>query len=135
MSLFKCRNILICDFNFSFLVIFFFLTFFLFIILLTYIALIRQDYYIHIASTMFFDFFKPAIYIIKTVFICQIKYNKNYISSFIICLSNSTVSFLSRSIPYLKPYRTFINLQSPKSKIYSNSCYIVFLEFIIRKSY
>lgn len=110
MGLFKSSNILISYFNFSLLVILFFFSIILFIILLTNITLIRKYYYIHITAAMFFYFFQPSIHIIETIFIRQVEHNKNPICTFVICLSNCTVSFLSRSVPYLQPYCALINL-------------------------
>ena len=134
MRTFKLFNVFVGNFNLTFLIILFFIiSFFILVGLFRYtdVTFICDNDYAYICTTVLFYLFKPSININKTFFICEIKNDEDSVCTFIICFSDSSISFLTSSVPNLKPYCTFIYLKSSKSKINTNSCYVVFLVIII----
>ena len=80
---------------------------------------------------MLFDLLQPAVNINERVSVGQIENHQNAISPFVISFGNGAVPLLPGSVPNLKPYCAFVDLQSSKPEIDSDGCHVVLLEIII----
>ena len=137
VCLLECRNIFISYLDFALLVFIIILLFSIIVLLLvlcfTNIGFIGHDDNTDICSTVLFNLFEPSVNIQEAFLVSKVKNDEYTIRTLVICLSNSTIPFLSSSIPYLQSYGTFVNLQGAESEVDSDSGHIVFLEVIVLK--
>ena len=59
---------------------------------------------------MLFDFFEPAIDVVEAIFVCEVEYNKDTVSPFIVRLCYCSVSVLASCVPNLQTNGAFVNL-------------------------
>ena len=136
VGLFECCNIFICYLDFAllvFIIVLLFSIILLWVLSFTNIGFIGHDDNTDICSTVLFDLFEPSVNIQEAFLVSKVKNDEYTIRTLVICLSNSTIPFLSSSIPYLQSYGTLVNLQGAESKVDSDSGHIVFLEVIVLK--
>jgi len=78
--------------------------------------------------------FKPVLHILESIFLCAIINENDTHCSFIISLCNSSESFLTCSIPYLKLYSLVINIDCLNFEINSNSGHVTGREAVFTES-
>ena len=79
--------------------------------------------------------FEPIIQIQKALLIEQIKNQNDSIGSLVVCIRDSLVALLARSVPDLELDLTSVVSQRSESKINANRGHIVLIELVICKSY
>lgn len=95
------------------------------------ITLISEDDHAHIGAAVLLDFLQPAVHVVETFLVCQIKNNKNSISPLVIGFCYCSIPFLTGRVPYLQANCALVNLQGSKSEIDSNCCHVILLELVI----
>ena len=87
----------------------------------------------HTIRTLLFQFLDPIIYIHKSLMIRNIVDYQCSNSTSIVRRSHCSVSFLTSGVPYLSFYGLIVCVDSLCSKLYSNSCFALKIEFILGK--
>jgi len=96
---FEALYVFVCDLN----------------IFTVFIALIGEHHDLNITSRVLLNFREPTIDAEETLLVRQVTHYNDSISSFVICISDGSVSLLSRSVPNLKFDSRLIDLKGSKS--------------------
>lgn len=84
---------------------------------------------------MLINFLKPVVNVEERLSIEKIKNEDNAISTFVICISDSPISFLSSGIPNLKLDLLTAMPERTESEVDANGGHVVLVELIICEPY
>jgi len=89
------------------------------------------DHNFDVGARMFLYFIKPYRNTQEAFSVRQVKNHDYPVCTLVVCISDSSVSFLTRRVPNLKLDSALIDLQRSESEVDANGANVVFLKAVI----